>query len=167
MGRNAIPIDLLEKQGNKHMTNDEIEQRRKAENIIQKLGFNDLSKIKYPSKITNNKNALKYWKDTLGIYKKAIQEGIEVLALSDLEILADYCIICSRVDKYTEIHDDIIENDIDNLVLLGKIDSIINRNMKLKLDIQNKLFLNPLARIKFAFAQREPEKNDVEEMFDV
>lgn len=163
MGRNAKPIELLMANGKKHLTKAEIEQRK--ENEI-KLGDR---KLICPSYIKNDANAYKKWKEIIKIYKE-----IDFVSSGDVGVLARYCMTHSeylellerrnRIDKLTEDSEDIEEYINDNEEFSYRIrkklldmvstnavlslDTAINKKMDMLIKMEDRLFLNPLAKVK-------------------
>jgi phage terminase small subunit len=171
-GRNAKTIGLHLAEGNpSHLTKAEIEARKESE---VKLGEKELSKLKKPSFVTKDKAANKLWNELIKEYKSAAQQGVELLTSSDVGMLALYCKTFSeyerllgayqRVDKIAEhtdsLYDYIMEQDdyvmkaMASLADLASIDGIlkietaINKKMDMLLKMQDRLFLNPLAKVK-------------------
>lgn len=163
MGRNAKPIELLMANGKKHLTKAEIEQRK--ENEI-KLGDR---KLICPSYIKNDANAYKKWKEIIKVYKE-----IDFVSSGDVGVLARYCMTHSeyiellerrkRIDKLTEDSEDIEEYINDNEEFSYRIrkklldmvstnavlslDTAINKKMDMLIKMEDRLFLNPLAKVK-------------------
>jgi len=171
-GRNAKPIGLHLAEGNpNNLTKEQIKQRQEAE---VKLGANDISKLKKPSFVTRDKLANAYWNQLIKEYKTAAEQGIELLSSSDVGMLALYCKTYSeyenllkayqRIDsiaqdsdplyKYILEQDDYAMKAMTQIAQLASIDGIlkietaINKKMDMLLKMQDRLFLNPLAKVK-------------------
>jgi len=185
-GRNAKPIGLHLAAGNpSHLTKAEIEARQQAE---VKLGEKDLAKLKKPSFVSKDKNANKLWNELIKEYKSAAAQGVELLTSSDVGMLALYCKTFSEYErlqeKYQQIERIQIDEDLlDDLIgkveaaveteakalrylsqlasLEGalKIETAINKKMDMLLKMQDRLFLNPLAKVKNVPKPRE-EKSE-------
>lgn len=184
-GRNAKPVGLHLAQGNpSHLTKSEIEARQAAE---VKLGEQDLAKIKKPTFVAKDKVASKHWSALIKEYKAAAVQGVELLTSSDIGMLALYCKTYSEYerlqDKYKQIDDIQIDSDVlDDLIgrveieieadakalrylsqlasLEGalKIETAINKKMDMLLKMQDRLFLNPLAKVKNVPKPKEDKK---------
>lgn len=174
-GRRAKPIGLHIAEGNpSHLTKEEIDARKSGE---VKLGEQDLAKLKKPKFVAKDKTASKIWNDLIKEYKSAAQQGVELLTSSDIGVLALYCKTYSEYerlqDKYqkidqVQIDEDIFEELIDKAEMASevearalrylsqlaslegalKIETAINKKMDMLLKMQDRLFLNPLAKIK-------------------
>lgn len=170
MGRNAKPIDLLQATGKKHLTKAEIEQRKKDE---IRLGTNNL---KCPEFIKNNVIAYKKWKEILKLYK-----DFDFVSSGDSGLLARYCMSFSEYEemldtrkrlneveidwsKYEGILPEEFSDSINSLLKLGpllQIDTAINKKMDMLIKMEDRLFLNPLAKVKNIpkRPKEEPPKN--------
>ena len=172
-GRNAKPIGLHLAAGNpSHLTKAEIEARKAAE---VKLGEKDLAKLKKPSFVSKDKNANKLWNELIKEYRSAAAQGVELLTSSDVGALALYCKTYSEYERLLERYQQIDQIQIDSDVfgelieraeveyearalrylsqlasLEGalKIETAINKKMDMLLKLQDRLFLNPLAKVK-------------------
>jgi len=172
-GRNAKTIGLHLAEGNpSHLTKAEIQQRQEAE---VKLGEKELSKLKKPAFVAKDKPAAKLWNELIKEYTNAAKQGVELLTSSDVGMLALYCKTFSeyerllaayqRVDRIAENTDqlyDYILGQSDEYVMKAmtqiaqlasidgilKIETAINKKMDMLLKMQDRLFLNPLAKVK-------------------
>lgn len=180
-GRRAKPIEIHLLDGNKsHLTKAEIEHRRQSE---IKLGER---KVICPMYVKNNKEAYKKWKEILKIYKntelistadvgmlarycitfseyldlikhRAVIENIpwdETDNFEAVEILNEYY---SRL-KVAKLVDKI--NYIMSVGGLLAMDKAINAKMDQLVKMEDRLFLNPLAKIKNI--PKEPPKEEVD-----
>lgn len=169
-GRNPMPMDVQSKIGKKHLTIQEKEERTKSENKIPKLNLEELKKIKAPLKILNDVKSYEYWKLQIQHYIKASESGIDILAMSDIDFFTEYCIISSRLDKINKKLNDMYscDGDVLNIDDLNKFELISNRLLKTKISLTEKLFLNPLARMRnVPIKDIVKEKTDEERMFDI
>lgn len=180
-GRNAKPIALHLAEGNPNrLTKAEIKARQEAE---VKLGADDFKKIKKPSFVTRDKIANKHWNDLIKEYKSAAEQGVELLTSSDVGLLARYCKTFSEYERLLEAYQRIekIADDTDplyqyileqdefamkammQLAQLASIDGIlkieaaINKKMDQLVKMEDRLFLNPLAKVKNV---PKPKKED-------
>lgn len=171
MGRNAQPVALIKSNGrSNHLTKAEI-ARREASEI--KLGEKDLVKLKVPQFVKDDINAFKHWKQHIKEYKDAAKHGVEVITTADVGQLALYCKTFSeyerllkikqKIERMGDVEDEIldseeietltktVQNQI-NFILsvdgLLKLETAINKKMDMLIKMQDRLFLNPLARIK-------------------
>jgi len=185
MGRNGKPIDLHLAAGNPNrLTKEQIRQRQESE---IKLGKTELDKLKPPEYVKSDTIAYKQWKDCLKEYRAASQQGVDLLTSSDVGLLAMYCKTYSEYEKllkqYQRIENIAINEDILNdyfekmegieefegraqmylsqlasIEGILKIETAINKKMDMLLKMQDRLFLNPLAKIKNVPKPKEKEK---------
>lgn len=171
-GRNAKPIGLHLAQGNPNrLTKEQIQQRQESE---VKLGVTDFAKLRAPAYVRKDKQAASYWRQLIKEYKSAAEQGVELLTSSDVGLLARYCKTASEYERLLEAYQriDHIAEDTDNLyeyileqdeyvmkamaqlAQLASIDGIlkietaINKKMDQLVKMEDRLFLNPLAKVK-------------------
>lgn len=167
-GRHAKPVALHLAEGNPNrLTKEEIKQRQAAE---VKLGDQDLKKLKKPSFITQDKIANKLWNDLIKEYKSATEQGVELLTRSDAGILALYCKTYSEYEKLLVQHQrleaiTINEHLIEALEIILKVEAAINKKMDMLLKLQDRLFLNPLAKVKNIPKKPEPKQQSAMAQF--
>lgn len=174
MGRNAKPIDLLVAQGKKHLTKAEIEKRKDVE---IKLGTN---KLICPSYIKNNVNAYKKWKEIIKIYKE-----VDFVSSGDTGLLARYCLthseylnLCETRDRIGILHSDWskyegilpeeFEQSIEKLLRSNvdlQLETAINKKMDMLIKMEDRLFLNPLAKVKNVLKQEVKKEDPVQNRF--
>jgi phage terminase small subunit len=171
LGRNARPVDLLAHMGSKHLTKAEIQHRKDSE---IKLGNPDLVKIKPPPFVKNDPTALKCWMELHRELKAAAAEGIRFVSTTDAGILGMYCKTCSEYENLLRIYQSLEAIGSDSAALeeyiknsqefdhqtkqqlrsivsvngLLRIESAVNRKMGMLLKLQDRLFLNPLSKIR-------------------
>lgn len=185
MGRSAKPIDLLVMEGKKHLTKEEIEERRNAE-----IKFGD-KKIKCPDYVKNDIIALKKWKEL-----KKLFSDFEFVSAGDSEIVARYCVTYSEYldlknnyQRIKEIHydssalDAAIDAELKNedgssdkiftykvkkqlrdmisINALLTIENAINKKVELLCKMEDKMFLNPISKLKNIPKKQEEEKTSV------
>ena len=151
-----------------------------------KLGEKDLSKLRMPAYVRKDKTAAKLWRDLIKEYKSAAAQGVELLTSSDVGLLARYCKTFAEYERLLEAHQRIekIAEDTDSLydyimaqdefvmkamaqiAQLASIDGIlkvekaINQKMDQLVKMEDRLFLNPLAKVKNIPKQaKEPPKS--------
>lgn len=184
-GRHAKPIGLHIAEGNpNNLTKQQIEDRQAAE---VKLGKHELSKLNKPGFVKKDKAASKIWNDLVKEYKSAADQGVELLTSSDIGVLALYCKTFSEYEKllvqYQRIENIVIDEDVldeyisqaeevsevnfkalrylsqlASLEGVLKIETAINKKMDMLLKMQDRLFLNPLAKVKNVPKPAEKEK---------
>lgn len=157
-GRNSKPISLHIAGGNpSHLTKAEIEKRKETE---IKLGDN---KLICPGYIKNNINAYSKWKEITKIYK-----NVDFVSSGDVGLLARYCLthseylnLCENRDKFNNLHSDWIQyrdvlpedfqESIERLLKFNmniQLETAINKKMDMLIKMEDRLFLNPLAKVK-------------------
>lgn len=183
VGRNAKPIDLIMADGNKrHLTKAEIEHRKNTE-----IRFGN-DKLVCPKHIKNNKNAYAKWKELIRLYKDfnfvasgdvgmlgrycmAYSEYLDLIErraiINQLSInieehyyiekeLKDAGVPEKRIEKMIEKYEFILS--IGGLIALDKA---INAKMDALVKMEDRLFLNPLAKIK-NIPKKPPEEEKTE-----
>jgi len=182
MGRNAKPVSLHVAEGNPNrLTKTAIEERKNSE---VKLGTKDLKKLKPPAFVKNDLAALGCWKKLLKEYKEAAVQGTDLLSSSDVGVLAMYCktyadyerLINSYqtidkiaydsvdLDSYIEEAEDFnykIKQQLRGMIAVDgllRIETAINKKMDMLIKMQDRLFLNPLAKVKNVLKPQKDEK---------
>ena len=183
VGRNAKPIDLIMADGNKrHLTKAEIEHRKNTE-----IRFGN-DKLVCPKHIKNDKNAYTKWKELIRLYKDfnfvasgdigmlgrycmAYSEYLDLIErraiINQLSInieehyyiekeLKDEGVPEKRIEKMIEKYEFILS--IGGLIALDKA---INAKMDALVKMEDRLFLNPLAKIKNV-PKKPPEEEKTE-----
>ena len=168
MGRAAQKVDLILAKGKSHhLTKAEIERRKDAE---IKLGLTDLEKLEAPEFIKNDTTAFKYWKKHLKEYKEAAKNNIEVLTTSDIGSLALYCKTYSEYEnslKRKQVFE-LNMTELSSIDDLMKLENAVNKKMDMLLKMQDRLFLNPLAKIKnVPKKEKEKPSNPMEDEFGI
>jgi phage terminase small subunit len=189
LGRNAQKLEILQATGKKHLTKAEIEARKQAE---IKLGKDDLKKVVAPDYVKNNIVAFDKWKSLINEYKEAAKNNIEILTSTDIEVLAKYCITHSEylalIDRRNRVDDlDFVMinygpeeskkikgerrkslNEYYRIDHILKLETAINKKHDLLIKLEDRLFLNPLAKIKnVPKPQKEKPNNPMEEDYDI
>lgn len=170
-GRPAKPIELHLLNGNKrHLTKVEIEQRKKSE--VQ-LGEH---KLVCPPYVRHDKNAYKKWKEIVKLYKdidfvSSADVGLMArycMAFSEYINLTEHRKVCAtiRVDTENGEDTDMLEvlaakypvktavkmfEKIEYVFSLSgvlAVDKALNAKMSTLVQMEDRLFLNPLAKIR-------------------
>lgn len=153
-GRHALPIAVLQARGKKHLTKKEIAERQKAEVL---LGSDDLKKLAPPPFIINDLVAYGYWKKHINEYQRAADNGQEILKSSDAGLLAMYCKMQSEYEALMEFRDRKQAGEgvfiIDDIL---KLEAAINKKVSALIQMQDRLFLNPLAKAKNVLKKDKP-----------
>ena len=162
MGRNAQPIELIKANGKSHhITKAEIERRKEAE---IKLGGKELL---CPGYVKNDVAAFSKWREIKHIYK-----DVDFVSSGDTGLLGRYCMTFSEYLKLLEkmkemsnIYNDDVEDYLDNseefdykvkkqimnmITTDGilRIETAINKKMDMLIKMEDRLFLNPLSKVK-------------------
>lgn len=190
-GRNAKPVSLHIAQGNPNrLTKAEIERRKEAE---VKIGDTICDyKLECPTYVKNDTIAYEKWKELLKEYRKAEKNGIELISSTDIGMLARYCKTYSEyqdlvnhrnrinnidLDDYDEAAEELDEkydkrtrNDmfkkINYLLSVGGIlglDTAINKKMDMLIKMEDRLFLNPLSKVKNVPKKEKEKENPLAE----
>lgn len=189
-GRNAQPIDLLQAKGKKHLTKAEIEARKKAE---IKLGKDKLTcpmyvvrdKVAYKKwrdLIADYNKAKAEGIDLIrssdaGIlarYCKTFSEYQTLLQARQRvsEIHYDCDDLDEAIDSVEENGDAIfsykVKKQIRDLFAISgilTIETAINRKMDMLIKMEDRLFLNPLAKVKNVPKKEEKKEDPLESRF--
>ena len=183
VGRNAKPIDLIMADGNKrHLTKAEIEHRKNTE-----IRFGN-DKLVCPKHIKNNKNAYAKWKELIRLYKDfnfvasgdVGMLGRYCMAYSEYLDLIERRAIINQLSINIEEHyyiekelkdEGVPEKQIEKMIEkyefilsiggLIALDKAINAKMDALVKMEDRLFLNPLAKIKNV-PKKPPEEEKTE-----
>lgn len=183
VGRNAKPIDLIMADGNKrHLTKAEIEHRKNSE-----IRFGN-DKLVCPKHIKNNKNAYAKWKELIRLYKDfnfvasgdvgmlgrycmAYSEYLDLIErraiINQLSINIEEHYYIEKELKDAEVPEKRIEKMIEKYEFILSIgglialDKAINAKMDALVKMEDRLFLNPLAKIKNV-PKKPPEEEKTE-----
>ncbi|MFD1777024.1 P27 family phage terminase small subunit [Paenibacillus rhizophilus] len=172
MGRNAKPVSLHIAEGNPNrLTKGQLQQRQEAE---VKLGKTELDKLKPPTFVKNDVIAFTHWKQCMKEYKAAAAQDINLLTSSDVGLLAMYCKTYAEyerlqksyqtidkvaydseeLDEYIDDSEEFntkVKKQLRNMIAVDgllRIETAINKKMDMLLKMQDRLFLNPLAKVK-------------------
>ena len=183
VGRNAKPIDLIMADGNKrHLTKAEIEHRKNTE-----IRFGN-DKLVCQKHIKNNKNAYAKWKELIRLYKDfnfvasgdvgmlgrycmAYSEYLDLIErraiINQLSINIEEHYYIEKELKDAEVPEKRIEKMIEKYEFILSIgglialDKAINAKMDALVKMEDRLFLNPLAKIKNV-PKKPPEEEKTE-----
>ena len=185
VGRNAKPIDLIMADGNKrHLTKAEIEHRKNTE-----IRFGN-DKLVCPKHIKNDKIAYAKWKELIRLYKDFDfvasgdigMLGRYCMAYSEyMDLLERRTMVCQLMPKVDDDENELIEDQLDAgnvhpkriqkmiekyeyILSIGGIislDKAINAKMDALVKMEDRLFLNPLAKIKNV-PKKPPEEEKTE-----
>lgn len=183
VGRNAKPIDLIMADGNKrHLTKAEIEHRKNTE-----IRFGN-DKLVCPKHIKNNKNAYAKWKELIRLYKDfnfvasgdvgmlgrycmAYSEYLDLIErraiINQLSINIEEHYYIEKELKDAEVPEKRIEKMIEKYEFILSIgglialDKAINAKMDALVKMEDRLFLNPLAKVKNV-PKKPPEEEKTE-----
>ena len=163
-GRNGQPIGLILAKGKSHhLTKAVIEQRKAAE---IKTGTQAL---RCPSYVKNDVNAFKRWKEIIKIYKDA-----DFVSSGDVGFLGRYCMAHAeyiellkrkkRINGISEDPDEVegyiwdsddfnvrVKKQLSDMIstdAILRLDTAINKKMDLLIKMEDRSFLNPLAKVK-------------------
>lgn len=179
MGRNAQPVDILTATGRKHLTKAEKENRKKSE---IKIGS---GKVVCPRFVISDQVAYKKWRELIADFNKAKISGIDLVSSTDAGILARYCKTfseyqqllnayqrvenihydCKELDGYIENAEDFnykVKKQLRDLFSINAmltIETAINKKMDMLIKMEDRLFLNPLSKVKNV-PKKEPEKKN-------
>ena len=168
MGRNAQPIELLMAKGKKHLTKAEIEERKNNE---IKVGTN---KLICPSYVKNDSIAYKKWEEIIKIYKDIdfVSSGDVGLLSRYCMTFSEYEDLLKKRKKINVLEYDFEEIEMTKEVLseelsirqlnnlikkinfvtstdgIISIDREIDKKSDMLIKMEDRLFLNPLSKVK-------------------
>lgn len=165
MGRNALPIALVALNGRKHLSTEEVLTRLENEINIGNQNF------KMPPLVKINEYASKKWKEIIKLY---LDSGLEFVSTGDVGILERYCVtygeyywlqdVMNYINSDSSGKLDKDGNEINPLIYsfqvvdAYKLMEKINKKLDCLLQMEQHLFLTPLAKVK-NIIKRDKEKN--------
>lgn len=165
MGRPRKPTNLIILEGKTHLTKEQIAKRLKEESSLN-------SKAPYQpnAKVKKNPIALEMFLKLQKLYKE-----IDFVDGLDENIINRYCLLTAEVDGM-EILLQRMESDIDKCENSGQMITMyksisgmegnLNRSRDMLLKLEDRMFLNPTARIKnVPKKQEEPQKTELDRKF--
>lgn len=166
-GRHAKPLQLHLLNGNKrHLTKEEIAEREEQESKLR-------SKVKtYKPNPMVKKDAV-----ANAMFKKLkkLYESIEYVEGLDENVINRYCLLHAEyirlIEMRQELEERYTETEFEKKIMIADritdADSQINKKMDLLLKLEDRLFLNPTARIKNVPKKKEDPKepSKFEKMF--
>ena len=175
-GRNGQPIELILAKGKSHhLTKAVIEQRQAAE---IKTGTHTM---RCPDYVKNDVNAYKRWKEIIKIYKEA-----DFVSSGDVGFLGRYCMAHAeyiellkrkkRINSISEDPDEVegyiwdsddfngrVKKQLSDMIstdAILRLDTAINKKADLLIKMEDRSFLNPLAKVKNIPKKEEPKQKD-------
>ena len=175
-GRNGQPIALILANGRSHHLSKEVIERRTAAEI--KTGTKAL---RCPDYVKSDINAYKRWKEIIKIYK-----DVDFVSSGDVGFLGRYCMAHAeyiellkrkkRINSISEDPDEVEdyiqgEERFDSRVQKQLLDMIstdailrletaINKKVDLLIKMEDRSFLNPLAKVKNIPKKEKAEQED-------
>ena len=164
-GRPSKPVDLILLEGKTHLTKKQIEARRKKEESLKSD-----SPYQPNKKVKSNPVALEMFYKLQKLYK-----NIDYVDGLDENIINRYCLLTSEVDA-EEMLLQKMESDIDKCEKPGEMVTMyksisgmegnLNRSRDMLLKMEDRMFLNPTARVKnVPKKQEEPVKTENDRKF--
>ncbi len=159
-GRPAKPVQLHLANGNRrHLTKAEIATRKTQENKLR----SGTRAFKPGPQVKNDMAALTMFKKLQKLYK-----SIDYVEGLDENVINRYCLLHSEYvrlrDTRQTLTDQSINGSIEEKVLLTdkilEIDKRLEKKMDLLLKLEDRLFLNPTARIKNVPKKAHKEPHD-------
>jgi phage terminase small subunit len=145
MGRHARPVELAIYNNNSgHRTKKVIKERLAAEKKM-KIGNDEFI---VTQKILDNKVALCKWNELVEQYK-----DIDFVTSIDIGSIEKYCLTHAEYYELLECKIELEKKIKDKLKLYHAIDELnldqnINKKLDMLIKLEDRLFLNPLSRIK-------------------
>ena len=146
-GRPGKPTDLILLEGKDHRTKAEIEARRKKER-----GLRSGADYRTNEKVKANPEAMKMFRKLKKLYK-----SIDYVEGLDENIINRYCLLTAEAGEMEKLLER-MDNDVDKcekpsqMVSMYKaisgLEGNLNRARDMLLKMEDRLFLNPTARVK-------------------
>lgn len=176
-----LPIEVLVKTGKTHIGAEEIKARREAEVTMGTANFTA------PAEVKGNPEAFKKWKEVTKIYQDA---GLLVVSSTDNGVIGRYCMIYSEYLDLLKVRSELsgfelpekMATDFDELArdaldkkadfvfrliqytfsvqAILKVDTAINTKLKTLLDLEDRIFLNPAAKVRGLPVKTKEKKKD-------
>ncbi len=164
-GRPSKPVELILLEGKTHLTKKQIAERKKKEESLKSD-----SPYQPNKKVKSNPVALEMFMKLQKLYKK-----IDYVDGLDENIINRYCLLTSEVDAMEQLLQR-MESDIDKCENSGQMVTMyksisgmegnLNRSRDMLLKMEDRLFLNPTARVKnVPKKQEEPQKTELDRKF--
>lgn len=159
LGRNAQPVDLLAVRGKKHLTKTEITTRKKQEAKLR----SGIRTFRPSPQVKNDLIAHAMFKKLHKLYR-----SIEYVERLDENVINRYCLLHSEYTRLRDMRQDLMDqytaaDPVERLALTDRIlelDKRIEKKMDLLVKLEDRLFLNPTARIKNVPKKTEKEPDD-------
>jgi phage terminase small subunit len=172
-GRRKQPISILKQNGKKHLTKKEIADREVSE---VKAGVKTLT---CPEEVKSDAVAYKKWLEILRVFKQT-----DLISSGDVGMLSRYCVTYSsyiglleRKNKLVSFRanwrefKDVLPIDFQQAIedvfkfdAFLQLETAINKKLDQLLKMEDRSFLNPLAKIKGRPKQEpKPERTPLEE----
>ena len=159
-GRPSKPVDLIVLEGRTHLTKKQIEDRRKKEESLKSD-----SPYQPNKKVKSNPVALEMFYKLQKLYR-----NIDYVDGLDENIINRYCLLTAEVDGMEQLLQR-MESDIDKCGSSGEMVTMyksisgmegnLNRSRDMLLKMEDRMFLNPTARVKnVPKKQEEPPKTE-------
>lgn len=151
------PIDLLLLKGKSHLTKEEVKARRQMEKSLK----SGITKIRPNEKVLNNPIARAVFVDLLMLY-----ENIDIVEGLDANVINRYCLLTAEIETQevllSRMQDDIdeCETAADRVTIYKAIagaERTLMRTRDMLMKIEDRLFLNPVSRIKNVPKKEEPK----------
>jgi len=167
MARPAKPIELHLLNGNKrHLTQQEIADRQQQEAKLK----SGARTYKPSQQVKQDKNAIAMFRKLQRLYKR-----IDYVESLDENIINRYCLVHAEYIGLVEERKALqvkIDSTDDVMVILTMMDTVISidkgiyKKMDMLMKLEDRLFLNPTARIKNVPRKEEEIRDLFGEMFD-
>ena len=162
-GRRAKPVQLHLCEGNpSHLTKEEIATRLQGEIRLGDLNF------KMPTLVRKNTHARKKWKEVVGIY---LEFQATFASTSDAAVIERYCLTYAEYMGLQEVRAAIHDMALDKIGTYRaaeqiNLESSINKKAEMLNKLEDRLLLNPLAKIRNVpkKPQVNPEPTELEKM---
>lgn len=153
-GKTPQPVQLQIYSGNKnHKTKAQIKDMQESQ---VKLGGKKFT----PSEtIKNDEIALEKWNNLINTY---LEYDIDFISDSDSGIIEQYCMAYATLVRLEKEKANLIRlsNGMNISTVTEDVQKAINTQVKLMIPLSDRLFLNPVAKIKGLRKKQEPKKDN-------
>jgi phage terminase small subunit len=159
MANNPKPIELHMIDGKTHLSKEQIEERKNAEIKLGEAVF------KKTSRILSNDKALAKWNEITDLY---IEAGVGFVSSSDIGIIERYCITFADYYNLVDLRTALWNAYKDNIIVYSemceehKLDQKLERKGELLIKMEDRLFLNPVAKIRAIAPKKEQKQTELE-----
>lgn len=157
MPKRAKPIEFHIFEGNPNrLTKKQIEERKKSKLNIGTLNF------VMPERVKKIEYARKKWNELIGLFTDSA--AFNLVTTADAGLIERYCLTYAEYHTLQDIRQEIVSMYPDDLkrqyelTSLKQLEGKINTKNKILVDLEDHLYLTPLARIRSVIKKEEKQE---------